>query len=156
MKNFDNKGLVICTLQAKLFEMSVQQSTLSSPVFIRYFMRSEEAVLLDDTSYLFSSSDCERIIHDMNEKYGKIQGNKKFSEQSMYWMGYLYRYFSYTRDINSKTVYGIIKPQELHALYLPYHTLDPGAAVDRILEAKNIKNQNLALDSLKKAYSIED
>ena len=49
-----------------------------------------------------------------------------------------YRYFSYTYDLLSSQVYKIIKPKELRGLFLPYHTLDPSQAIERILEAKGL------------------
>lgn len=56
----------------------------------------------------------------------------------MYWIGYLYRYFSYTHELSSIRVYKIVKPKELRGLFLPYHTLSPEQAIERILEAKGI------------------
>ena len=53
----------------------------------------------------------------------------------MFWIGYIYRYFSYTYQKTSKQVYKIIKPKELRGLFLPYHTMDPAQAIERILEA---------------------
>lgn len=56
----------------------------------------------------------------------------------MYWIGYLYRYFSFTYELSSLQVYKIIKPKELRALYLPYHSLSPSQAIERILESKGM------------------
>ena len=56
----------------------------------------------------------------------------------MYWIGYIYRYFSFTYDLSSSQVYKIIKPKELRGLFLPYHTMDPYQAIERILEAKGM------------------
>ena len=35
-------------------------------------------------------------------------------------------------------VYKIVKPKELKGLFLPYHTMDPSQAIERILEAKGL------------------
>ena len=32
----------------------------------------------------------------------------------------------------------VIKPKELRGLFLPYHTMDPSQAIERILEAKGL------------------
>ncbi len=40
--------------------------------------------------------------------------------------------------MSSIQVYKIVKPKELRGLYLPYHTLDPSQAIERILESKNL------------------
>lgn len=50
----------------------------------------------------------------------------------------MYRYFSYTYELSSVQVYKIVKPKELRGLFLPYHTMDPAQAIERILEAKKI------------------
>lgn len=46
--------------------------------------------------------------------------------------------FSYTYELSSTRVYKIIKPKELRGLFLPYHTLSPEQAIERILEAKGM------------------
>ena len=70
----------------------------------------------------------------------------------MYWIGYLYRYFSYTYELPSTRVYKIVKPKELRGLFLPYHTLSIEQAIERILEAKGIKlNQE---DEINRQFEI--
>jgi hypothetical protein len=56
----------------------------------------------------------------------------------MYWIGYIYRYFVITYELTSMQVYKIVKPKELKGLFLPYHTMDPSQAIERILEAKGL------------------
>ncbi|MBQ1552456.1 MAG: hypothetical protein IIZ66_02820, partial [Clostridia bacterium] len=53
------------------------------------------------------------------------------------------RYWCYTYEKTSRQVYRIIKPTELRELFYPYHTLDVAAAVERILEAKNGREEDL-------------
>ena len=66
-------------------------------------------------------------------------------------MGYLYRYWAYIRECSSKSVYKIIKPEELRGLYLPYHSLDPLQAIERIMESKDIVSEE---DLIKKGVEI--
>jgi hypothetical protein len=40
--------------------------------------------------------------------------------------------------MSSVQVYKVVKPKELRGLFLPYHTMDPAQAIERILEAKNL------------------
>ena len=40
--------------------------------------------------------------------------------------------------MTSAQVYKIVKPKELRGLFLPYHTMDPAQAIERILEAKEM------------------
>lgn len=41
-------------------------------------------------------------------------------------------------ELSSTQVYKIVKPKELRGLFLPYHTMDPAQAIERILEAKGM------------------
>ena len=70
----------------------------------------------------------------------------------MYWIGYLYRYFSITYELTSVQVYKIVKPKELRGLFLPYHTMDPSQAIERILEAKGMLTDENA--ELERQYEI--
>lgn len=54
---------------------------------------------------------------------------ERYSANELYWIGYLYRYWAYTRECGSKSVYKIIKPGDLKKLYFPYHSLDPAQAI---------------------------
>ena len=36
-----------------------------------------------------------------------------------------------------------MKPKELRQLYYPYHSLDPAQAIERILESKNLGEEDL-------------
>ncbi len=76
----------------------------------------------------------------------------KYTRNEMYWIGYVYRCFAYLHGLSSMQVYRIIKPKELRGLFLPYHTLDPAQAVERILEAKNLLLDEEA--ELKRQYEI--
>ncbi len=89
----------------------------------------------------------------VEEEYGASQyGSVKFSYNEMYWIGYLYRYFAYSYMLSSLQVYKIVKPKELKGLFLPYHSLDPAQAIERILEAKNISFNEDA--ELQRQYEI--
>lgn len=49
-------------------------------------------------------------------------------------------------------VYKIIKPKELRGLFLPYHTMDPAQAIDRILESKGLAEGTV--DEEQRQYEI--
>ena len=80
---------------------------------------------------------------------GMIYNGNKYSEPEMYWIGYIYRYWAYTSAKTSKQIYRIIKPKELRDLYYPYHSLDPAQAIERILEAKGINENDLTAKGVK-------
>ena len=139
MKKMDKDGILLCELQAKTFELSLKLTETSSEIFIRRFMNSDVAKMLDNTSILETNLQPQDIIESIQEQYGVSHyGSVKYTENEMYWIGYLYRFFAYTYELQSRRVYKIVKSKELRGLFLPYHTLDPAQTVERILEAKGL------------------
>ena len=158
MERIDQDGLLICELQARTFELSASAVSASSEVFIRRFMNSNTVKLLDNRTVLNTILQPNDLIRMIEEQYGvSTYGSVKYSAEELYWIGYIYRYFAYTKQKSSLQVYKIIKPKELRGLYLSYHTLDPAFAIDRILEAKHLplseaEEQQRQLEILKKHY----
>ena len=102
-------------------------------------MRSKIAKNLDNESVLEYNIQAKDILQLVDEEYGVTDyGSVKYTHNEMYWIGYLYRYFAFTYELSSVQVYKIVKPKELRELFLPYHTMDPAQAVERILEAKGM------------------
>lgn len=140
----DETGKKLCKAQAELFVSSIELTDCSSAIFLRRFMYSSVAKRMDDGSCLFESSTNQSLIAEIEEEFGKTSyGKVKYTENELVWMGYIYRYWCYTHEKTSKQVYRIIKPTELRLLYFPYHSLDNGAAIERILEAKNIREEDM-------------
>lgn len=125
----------------------------SSEIFIRRFMRSRIAKRLDDESILDSNIQADDILDLVDEEYGiSNYGSVKYTRNEMYWIGYIYRYFAITYELTSVQVYKIVKPRELRSLFLPYHTMDPSQAIERILEAKGLLTDEKS--ELERQYKI--
>ena len=140
----DETGSKLCKAQAELFVTSISLTSCSSAIFLRRFMHSSVAKRMDEGSFLFESSTNESLIAEIEEEFGKTDyGKEKYSENELHWMGYLYRYWCYTCDKSSRQVYRIIRPPELRALFFPYHSLDNAAVIERILEAKSSREEDL-------------
>ncbi len=153
MKKIDNDGLLLCEMQAKAFELSGTAQNTGSAVFIRRFMNSDVAKQLDNMAVLQSNTQATDLLNLIDEEYGKSEyGSVKYSPNELYWIGYIYRYYAYTYDKTSKQVYKTVKPKELRGLFLPYHTMDPAQAIDRILEAKELANEDVCEE--KRQYEI--
>ena len=153
MRKISKDGLLLCKLQAEAFENSIDKMDTSSEIFIRRFMKSEVAKMLDNESVLESNIQANDILELINEEYGiSNYGSVKYSRNEIYWIGYIYRYFAFTYEMSSTQVYKIVKPKELRGLFLPYHTMDPAQAIERILEAKNMIVDEEA--ELKRQYEI--
>ncbi len=139
MRKISKDGLLLCKLQAEAFENSIDKMDTSSEIFIRRFMKSEIAKRFDNESILESNIQANDILELINEEYGiSNYGSVKYTRNEIYWIGYIYRYFASTYEMSSAQVYKIVKPKELRGLFLPYHTMDPAQAIERILEAKEM------------------
>jgi hypothetical protein len=156
MRKIDKDGLILCELQAKAFENSIDKMDSSSEIFIRRFMKSKIAQKLDDASILESNMQANDILQLVDEEYGVTNyGSVKYTRNEMYWIGYIYRYFAITYEMTSSQVYKIVKPKELRGLFLPYHTLDPTQAIERIMEAKGrVQNEDYELERQYKIFKM--
>lgn len=144
MRAFDETGLKLSRMQAELFVLSASKLECSSPIFLRRFMLSKVAARMDQDGFLYEACTADGILQEIEEEFGATNyGKEKYSTEELYWMGYLYRYWCYTYEKSSKQVYKLMKPKELRSLYYPYHSLDPAQAIERILESKNLGEEDL-------------
>ena len=128
-----------CATSRRRHLNSVDKMESSSEIFIRRFMKSEIAKRFDNESILETNIQANDILQLVDEEYGVSDyGSVKYTHNEMYWIGYIYRYFAVTYELTSPQVYKIVKPKELRGLFLPYHTMDPAQAIERILEAKEM------------------
>lgn len=144
MKKIDEMGLKLCKIQADVFAESVSKTDCSSLVFLRRFLYSSVAKRMDVGGFLFEACDIDEIFREIDAEFGESSyGKEKLAVEELYWIGYIYRYWCYTYEKTSKQIYKIIKPKELRDLYYPYHSLDPAQAIDRILEAKGLREEDM-------------
>lgn len=137
MRAIDKDGLLLCDLQAKTFELSIEKTELGSAVFVRRFMNSRAAKWMDNGGILTSNTQPADLLDLVEEQYGPSEyGSIKYTHNEMFWIGYIYRFFAYTCERSSASIYREVKPKELRDLFIPYHTLDPAQAIERILEAR--------------------
>lgn len=144
MREIDDYGLRVCRYQGNLFQESLNYTECSSPIFLRRFMYSDVAARMDTDGFLFESLGIQDAIDEVQNQFGESDyGSIKYSKNELYWMGYLYRYWAYTRECSSKSIFKIIKPGNLKELYFPYHSLDPSQAIERIMESKGISEEDM-------------
>ena len=99
----------LCVVQGKIFEKSKDLSYSSSPVFIKHFMYSEIAKSLDKGNYFIESDDIDKRVNELI-KNEKIYGNKKYSDDELYWIGYIYRYMQMALEVSSNKLIKLVKP----------------------------------------------
>lgn len=150
MKEMDKDGILLCEIQGRIFERSLEEYETSSPVFIRRFMNSEIAEEMDSEGFLNRPFNEDDVFRSLDKEYGKSSyGTDRYAPGIMNWIGYLYRYWSYVYEMPSKRVFRIAGSRELRDLYYAYHSLDPLNAIQRIMEAKGIRASG-------ERYSIEE
>ena len=143
MRKIDSLGLKLCSFQAQLFEKSISKCECSSRIFAKRFLNSDLAKRMDNDGFLFESLAITDAIDEINKQYGEsTYGKEKYTTEEMHWIGYIYRYWSYSYELTSKQIYKIVKPEQMKKLYFPYHSLDPQQAIERILEGAGIKIVN--------------
>ena len=158
MRKFDSHGLELAEFQGKIFEKSIDRYNCSSLVFLRRFKNSDYASVLDSASFNILL-DVEYAFSEIDKQYQTNDyGNKKYSKDAMFWLGYIYRYISYTREICTKKAFNLIEPKELIEHYYVYHTQSEEWVISRILELKN-KNEdffdkNATIKKLLKEYYL--
>ena len=158
MKKLDSNEYSICRMQGRIFEASLNMTKSSSPVFIRRFMNSRIAFSFDDKSILSSAVDINSIFDLLEEEYGVTEyGSQKYSNNEMYWIGYIYRVLCFCYDKSSKTIMKLFPPTKIVKYYYIYHTFDPEYAAERMMEEANyVCDYTVRGVELLKKYTILD
>ena len=142
MKELERDERLLCELQGKVFEKSVEEYGTSSAVFVRRYMNSDYAARMDQIGFIDRPTDEQEAFASLDEQYGISRyGSELFSPEELFWMGYIYRYWVCTYGISSKAAYKMCNVREMHSVYYAYHTLDPLQAIQRLMEAKGLSFQ---------------
>ena len=153
MKEIDREGIMLCKLQGSFFEHSLSLfPNLSSLVFIRRFMSSQYAHILDSGFYWGASYNEIEMKEEIIKEYGDSPyGKEKLDGKTLYWVGYLYRYWALITGSSSKSLNRDYPAKIVAETYLPYHSLSPIEAIKRIIEAKEGK----IIDRNDKSFQLE-
>lgn len=152
MKAFDHNGLLLAEHQGKLFEKSADLEC-STAVFLRRFYHSRYLKELDHNEAAFLSLDVNEAMDDIENQFGAFgYGKSKYAKSALFWIGYMYRYISYTRGTSTKFVMHLFPHRLLNDVYYSFHTQDPEWCVRSLLEMKG-KNEDI-LDSNKRLKAV--
>ena len=139
MKTFDHNGLLLAEHQGKIFEKSVELGT-STAIFLRRFFHSDYLKKLDRNEVVSLSLDAQEAIESIENQFGASSyGKTKFAKSALFWIGYMYRYISYTRQVSTKFVMRLFPYQQLNDVYYSFHTQDPEWCVRSLLEMNGQK-----------------
>ena len=152
MKEFDHNGLLLAEYQGKLFERS-NELNCSTGIFLRRFLHSDLLKSLDTNNPSLLSLDVNEGITSIIEQFGDTDyGKIKYSKSSLFWMGYMYRYISYTRGVTTKFVMNLFSHKQLNDVYFSFHTQDPEWCVQNLLKmngrSEEIFDNNLRLKAV--------
>ena len=154
MREFDHDGLLLAEYQGKLFEKS-NELNCSTAVYIRRFLHSDLLKKLDSNNPTSLSLDVTEGNNSILEQFGDSDyGKVKYSKSSLFWMGYMYRYISYTREQSTKFVMKIFSYKQMNDVYYSFHTQDPEWCIQSLLEinnlTENIFDNNIRLKQIMK------
>lgn len=143
MRKFDHNGLLLATYQAEIFEKSTELKC-SSPIFLRRFLHSDYLKLLDKNESMYFALDPFEGIEMITEQYGdSAYGKIKYSKDSMFWMGYMYRYISYTREEPTSFIMKTFDYRLMNDVYHSFHTQDPEWVIASLLDIKHLNEDYL-------------
>ena len=155
MRKFDHNGLLLAEYQGKLFEKSTELNC-STGIFMRRFLHSHLLKKLDTNNPSSLSLDVTEGTYSILEQFGDSDyGKLKYSKNSLFWIGYMYRYISYTREQSTKFVMKIFDYKQMNDVYYSFHTQDPEWCIKSLLEinnlTENIFDNNMRLKQIIKA-----
>lgn len=137
MKEFDHNGLLLAEYQGKLFERSADLEC-STGIFIRRFLHSDLLKELDANNPAFVSLDVNEGIDSITSQFGKSDyGKEKYSKNALFWIGYMYRYISYTREVTTKFIMNLFPYKQMNEVFYSFHTQDPEWCIRSLLEMNN-------------------
>ena len=97
--------LQLCDIQGRLFMLSVQRG-INSAEFIKIFMKSATAKALDSTYNRMQWAGEEYLLEEVIDEAGDRfkKPDEVYSEELIYWIGYIYRNWHYVTGESSKEI----------------------------------------------------
>ena len=132
--------LTLCDTQGKVFELSGERG-YASEAFIKAFMTTDVSKDMDKDFHHVQWAGKEYIMSRMeDENPDAIDSNGiVFDNETLYWTGYIYRYWNIYTGESSKDIYKQAPAKTMQTVYLMYHTMSPELAIDRLKESYNKK-----------------
>ena len=135
--------LALCEMQAELFVQSKEQG-YDSESFIKTFMNSDVAKDLDKPFNHMQWAGAHYLMSRMEEEYAnKLEQGPSYDIETLYWAGYLYRYWHIYTGENSHSIFKQAPAKIMQIVYLMYHTMSPEMAIDRLKESYLEKHKAL-------------
>ena len=139
----DNKHILskleiqLCDIQGRLFKLSVRRG-ISSAEFVKVFMKSATAKALDSTYNRMQWAGEEYLLEEVIDEAGD-RFNKPveiYTEETIYWIGYIYRYWHYMTGESSKEIYKQAPVKVMKQNFAKLYMMTPEEVIE-VLEEKN-------------------
>ena len=133
--------MALCDTQGQLFELAAERG-YASETFIKAYMTSAVAADMDKEFHHIQWAGKAYILSRMEDEFADqlVKVGEIYDKEALYWMGYIYRYWHFYTDENSREIYKQAPAKTMNVVYLMYHTMSPEMAIDRLREAYE-KNQ---------------
>ena len=127
--------LALCEMQAELFVQS-QEKGYASESFIKAFMNSDIAEDLDMPFNHMQWAGTHYLMSRMEEEHAdELVRGECYDTETLYWAGYLYRYWHIYKGESSREIYRQASAKTMRIVYLMYHTMSPEMAIERLKES---------------------
>ena len=127
--------LQLCDIQGRLFKLSAQRG-ISSAEFIKVFMKSAIAKVLDSTynrmQWAGEEYFLEEVIDEAGDRFEK-QGDV-YADELIYWIGYIYRYWHYVTGEASKKIYKQAPVKLMKQNYARLYAMTPEEVIELLKE----------------------
>lgn len=132
--------LKLCDIQGRLFELSARKN-YTSATFVKAFMTSNTAKELDSKYNRMQWAGEEYLLEEVAASAGDVltTGGEIFSDDVLYWIGYIYRYWHYYNGEDSAKIYRQAPVETMKRNYMIFHTMDPIIAIEDLKEIHNQK-----------------
>lgn len=127
--------LKLCDIQGRLFKLAAMQA-FSSECFVQLFMKSQVAKCLDSKYNQLQWAGEEYLMEAFLEEAGDrlLKSDERYSQEQMFWMGYLYRYWHFYTGESSKRIIIQAPVSSVRQSYMMFHTMDVSMAIDNLRE----------------------
>ena len=129
----------LCDIQGRLFELSGAKG-YDSATFIKEFMTSETAKGLDSKYNRLQWAGEEYLLAEVVDFAKLTPGGKTYDKETLFWSGYLYRFWHFTTGEDSREIYKQAPAETMNRNWLIFHTLAPEVAIEDLKEIHRQRN----------------
>ena len=127
--------LQLCDIQGRLFMLSAQRG-INSAEFIKVFMKSATAKALDSTYNRMQWAGEEYLLEEVIDEAGDRfeKPGEVYTEELIYWIGYIYRYWHYVTGESSKKIIKLAPAKVMKQNYERLYMMTPEEVMEILKE----------------------